>query len=1255
MRYKLSVWIGAAVIAIGCAQLVAIDQDIQLPGFPDTTATPVIVTRKESDELHIIDGNNIDESENKQESIEETSGGGGGSKDTEDSGNELNLGPEADGLGDNGNGGEREGGTTEETQITPQPDATDVTPELDATDVTQEPDTSEATPELDATPETGATEVTPDSDATGITPEVDATEATSQTDEPQISRSKESDESNAINLVVETESGPVQGFYKDGESGIRSYIDIPYGSFSGLFEPPVKPEPWETIHKANQHEKRCPQIDEDDKFVGETDCLTLSVFAPSDVENAPVLFHIYDGQFRTGSADPTIYGPDYLVPKGIILVLPNYRVGPLGFLCMNNDVAPGNAALKDLTLALSWTKENIEHFGGNSSNIVVSGYGMSGALAGYLALSQKSRNYVSGVITESGSVLAPWAIDRNPQEKVTKLTEALEEDITNEINLESLLTSAKDIHFMPCVETGPDAFMNETPWTFLQTENTKINIPFLIGSANHAGLHEAMQHTGDTLCQLNSNFSRFLPNDLKFKDENEKSEVAEKVKKQYFYDNNINTSSIHNVSLSYTDAYYLGPAVRVSRDLVKAGANVYLYEFSFVGDLNRESGALLSTVHGAARGDIIGYTFVQDDDVPLESTDEEQVVTMITDLWVAFLKEGKPSIDDVAWHELENTEEANEQWLSIDSEVELQKGLHVSRLALWTQIYEDHYIERNLAREMQSSLLVLTTALLLLGLRKQLSGMLVGVVVVVIGVVCGAEHVAVRVPPLPWRPRRDVTLLQGRVRGYLGPQHYAFLGIPYASPFRPTDRFKIALPPPEWDGILEATYRVKCLQSSGAGDENCLVVNVFVPERMDTPLPVLVHVHDGGFHSGWGAYKPAIRLIKDFVIVTFNYRLGALGFLCLGTPEAPGNAGLKDQMAALHWIQQNIASFGGNPDDVTVYGTGSGAISIQLLLLSGLTNGIIHKVILESGSVLSPTAMSYNPFSTAYDIAISLGYEGNGKAYELVEFYQNLSESKLASISSNFLPCVENNMYYAHSLLDQDPMMIFQHDTYHKVPMLIAYTNSEEMPLINANYEKFTVIPEVFENWLPNNLRFDNDKSRHKVSEMVKDFYFSENEHLLKEKIVEIFKEYINDICMDYPVHKFAVLYAARSPAPLYIMKYEYQVVNRRIVETVYGDIYKSIFTDDLKPNEGKKMSDILVTLWKNFMTIGDPTPLTSELVPVVWEPINTNGLEVAGFPSACLHIGKIFNMAKPNSAERLVFWDQIYYSFYRNHSFDNQ
>ncbi|GBP59016.1 Venom carboxylesterase-6 [Eumeta japonica] len=449
-------------------------------------------------------------------------------------------------------------------------------------------------------------------------------------------------------IEVHTNNGPVRGHDFQLNPSICAYIDIPYGKIEGRFQAPLEADPWTEAHEEREHTKICPQILNEDRIIGDENCLVLSIFTSKEIEDVPVLFHIHDGNFNEGSGDPAMFGPEFIVPRGVVLVLPNFRVGPLGYLCLRNSTAPGNAALKDLTLALRWVNDNIQQFGGDPTKITISGDGKAGALASLLALSPQSRNLFTKAITESGSVLSPWAIDRHPVEKGLKLGNMLCEDddeckspyeSLEEAPLSSLLTISfkNEFKFVPCIEMDTeDAFLTETPWSILKSNI--MNTTFLVGSADRSGMHEALMHNSATLEHLNKDRESLLPADLVFDDSKDKTEATNDITTLYFEDEDITEERKDELTKYYTDALYLGPSVRMARALVAAGATVYLYEFSYVGGLNRERNTLSVPVEGAARGDLSGYLFAQEDMKPDE--EDENMINFIMELWISFMRTG---------------------------------------------------------------------------------------------------------------------------------------------------------------------------------------------------------------------------------------------------------------------------------------------------------------------------------------------------------------------------------------------------------------------------------------------------------------------------------------------------------------------------------------------------------------------------------------------------------------------------------------
>lgn len=319
-------------------------------------------------------------------------------------------------------------------------------------------------------------------------------------------------------------------------------------------------------------------------------------------------------------------------------------------------------------------------------------------------------------------------------------------------------------------------------------------------------------------------------------------------------------------------------------------------------------------------------------------------------------------------------------------------------------------------------------------------------------------------------------------------------------------------------------------------------------------------------------------------MVTFNYRLGALGFLCLSTSDALGNAGLKDQVAALYWIHKNIEQFGGNPDEVIVHGVGSAAVSIQLLLLSGLVDELIHKVIIEFSAILSPLSLNLDHLDIAYQGALSIGYTGAIDAEELYEFYSEASWKDLVRIPDSFLPCVEDENH-THRIIDFDPIQNLKDGRYYKVPIMITYTNT-----INDNDNETQDLENISQNnnmadSLPNNLGFENDEIRQKVGDIVKEFYFG-HDIFETDDMEQRYLDYNYDIYVEYPIVKFAMLYAANSPHMVYLMKFildsESSPDDTSVVS--FGTIIDNVYREK---DENDLVLERLLTLWINFIKMG--------------------------------------------------------------------
>ena len=218
---------------------------------------------------------------------------------------------------------------------------------------------------------------------------------------------------------------------------------------------------------------------------------------------------------------------------------------------------------------------------------------------------------------------------------------------------------------------------------------------------------------------------------------------------------------------------------------------------------------------------------------------------------------------------------------------------------------------------------------------------------------------------LYWPERSTINTQLGAVTGLSNGVSLAFLGLPYASPPIGERRFKLPEPTGSWSGIVDATdFPNICIQDEPpelhvvnrfVRTEDCLYLNIFTPSTEGKVRPVLVWIHGGSFTSGSANdYDGSILAEQgDVVVVAINYRLGMLGFLDLSgyRDEFAGSAsnGIRDQIEALRWVHDNIDDFGGDKDNVTIFGESAGGQSVMAIMAAPSAEGLYHKAISHSG------------------------------------------------------------------------------------------------------------------------------------------------------------------------------------------------------------------------------------------------------------------------------------------------------------------
>ena len=338
----------------------------------------------------------------------------------------------------------------------------------------------------------------------------------------------------------------------------------------------------------------------------------------------------------------------------------------------------------------------------------------------------------------------------------------------------------------------------------------------------------------------------------------------------------------------------------------------------------------------------------------------------------------------------------------------------------------------------------------------------------------------------------NVQTRQGAIQGTLENGVYGFRGIPYAEPPVGALRWRPPQPAGKRPGIRKAHgFGPICPQVSDGqfAHENCLTLNIWTPGLDDGARPVLVWIHGGGFRAGSGNVPGELFAARGVTFVSINYRLGPLGFFAhpsLGGRAA--NFGLMDMVAALEWIRENIAAFGGDPGRVTVFGLSAGGMAVSLLLVSDAAQGLFHGAIVQSGYgtwALPRTANA--PFPAPLGMDLQSGESAESLAQALIGRVSRTARTArelraldamalMEAVQGFHLPVVDG------ATLREEPGIVFRAGEHHQVPVITGGTSfegsvmpysgfsgdwyrrmwGEEFPAAQALYrEDFDIDPEL--------------------------------------------------------------------------------------------------------------------------------------------------------------------------------------------------
>lgn len=467
----------------------------------------------------------------------------------------------------------------------------------------------------------------------------------------------------------------------------------------------------------------------------------------------------------------------------------------------------------------------------------------------------------------------------------------------------------------------------------------------------------------------------------------------------------------------------------------------------------------------------------------------------------------------------------------------------------------------------------------------------------------------------------------GRVRGYFENGLRVFLGIPYAQPPVGDLRWKKPEPVKSWKDIkLCNEFGPACPQpkwlAATAGDvgkmsEDCLYLNIWTPAKSSQMnLPVMVWIYGGGFIGGAGsldAYN-GIQLAKHgVVVITINYRLGALGFLA--HPElckesvhgVCGNYGLLDQIEALKWIQKNISNFGGNPNNVTIFGESAGSVSVSSLLLAPPARGLFHRAIMESGTATTiPYMLSLangsidQAFRTGKKLSANLGCDKNK---DIIACMRKKSADEIiaaSDIREDIVFGTEGLMFgpvFDGWLFPDDPKKLLIEGEFYNIPIIIGSNKDEGNLFIPDDfsiekYKKWLVRTfkdssnEVFSKFKVEN----NQELRPVVNRLITVLSFAQPARLLA-------KSFANK-------NGNAYLYQFTRVAPASKEEEKMGAYHGIEMPYVFGHITNS------KDERDISLSDAIMQYWVNFARTGTPDSLT---LPE-WPAYDTSSGKYIGF-----------------------------------------
>ncbi|KAF5277162.1 hypothetical protein FQR65_LT03868 [Abscondita terminalis] len=1124
--------------------------------------------------------------------------------------------------------------------------------------------------------------------------------------------------------IVNTPKGKIKGVIIKSllQKDIFSFRGIRYGKAPVgdlRFQPPVAVDNWNYLYNATEDGAACPQPAPLSKS---EDCLFLNVYTTklptrNDTVKRPVIVCIHPGAFYTNSGGSNIAGPQYLLDQDIVLVTMNYRLGSLGFISTGDKLAPGNNGLKDQVLALKWVQENILFFGGDPNLVTIAGYDAGGISVTAHLLSPMSKGLFHRAIAMSGSIFSQRPIENhqfNLAQKQARLVNCSDDSSENIMrclktkSAEELGNSLSGFYefrydpmfiWTPVVELdfGQERFLTEDPIKSVLKGNFA-KVPFMSGVtteelsyyATHLLSNPQWSH------EINEDFETIFPVAFNYeRDTNKSRHITRELKKYFFGKVSIDNTTKQGLEELYADGLIGFGVNRGVKLLAKFNTeSTYYYRFSYKG---RYSHVYFSN-SGVVHLDDLMYLFWISPFFPKFTVDvpEYAIVKKLTSLIANFARTGKPipspsvELDSVEW--IPFTPE-NNKYLDIGSTLEMRENLYTESVFgpdlkfsllprpennfIWVYGYADFEFYKAFSGEDYKRELSLVFKF---SVHKHLSAFfsgfatdllimrkLLGLVTVFYMILQTLEEEQSNLEPI-------VTTPKGKIKGaviksLLEKDIFSFRGIRYAKAPIGKLRFQPPVVVDNWENIFDATNDgPACPQrTTSPTSEDCLRLNVYTTrlpsENFNPKRPVIFYIHAGGFYSGTGASYlegPQYLLDRDIVLVTINYRLGSLGFISTGDKLAPGNNGLKDQVLALKWVQENIASFGGDPNLVTIVGYSAGGVSVAAHLISPMSAGLFHRAIAMSDTIFAQWPIEHHQFYLAQKQARLLGCPDD-TSENIINCLRTKSAEELGNLCLDlkndpvliWMPVIERD-YGQEQFLSEHPITSAIKGNFTKVPFMTGITtlefsyfatdllrNPQWVREINEDFERVAPIAFMYER--------NTNKSSYVSSELRKHFI---GDGPIDNSTSEGLKNLYADGAVAFGVNRGIKLIATQNTeCNHYYYRFSYQgrfshvyFPNTTIPEGVvhHDDLIYIFWISKLFPKFNTtdpeySMVKKLTTLIENFAKTGKPIVSPSkDLDNIDWVPFTTQNNQY-------MDIGETLQMHENLYKDRYSVWERLF------------